>query len=72
MGEVHVCVHGAVCVYRKACQHHTDKALNSVHGESGLWVPEKGIFWECDSSTEDSDEESTNDGSSDCSGSDNS
>ena len=48
------------------------KLLNSMHGESGLWVPEQGIFWECNSSTGESDEESTNEGSSDGSGSDNS
>ena len=46
------------------------KFLDSVHRKSGFWVPEKGIFWEPDSNTEDSDEESTNSSRSDGSGTD--
>jgi hypothetical protein len=41
------------------------KLLNSVHRGSGFWVPEQGVFWEHDSSTEGSIEESTNGSSSD-------
>ena len=44
--------------------------LDSVHRKSGFWVPEKGIFWEPDLNTEDSNEESTNGSRSDRSGSD--
>ena len=46
------------------------KFLNSVHRRSGFWVPEQGIFWEADSDTEGSDEESTNGNGSNGSSSD--
>jgi hypothetical protein len=45
------------------------KSLNSMHRQSGLWVPEQGLFWERDLSTEDGDEESTDGSSFDDSGS---
>jgi hypothetical protein len=45
------------------------KSLNSVHRQSGFWVPEEGIFWERDSNMEDSDEESTDGSNSDSSSS---
>jgi hypothetical protein len=50
------------------------RLINSMYRRSGDWVPERGIFWECDSETEggDSDEETTTGSCSDGNGSDNS